>query len=351
MKILYKSFHTIDIDNNITKRIDIPTDFDNFISEYTDHALNSEIFKCYKKEEDSSIFASIEKIINENLNADCNNKIMSTKESNIIADKLLKEEIKAQSQIEYMSKKIKRGSLIQALIENSDSFQYIIAKVEHVGYYNEESLTKSLGFSSDNKNIWKSVVFTITKKDDIEFVSARVFDDNNTKYWAISFLELTEIRDNEINTKNVYKSIETELFRRVKPKSEKDYLILSNWTFKKMSTKHFLKYNEFIDEMIDGYHAYSDDLDLKNLKDVLLKLPKKNNFDTSFETVPTILTKKSKLKYELMKNVELRISRDIDDMHDSIVAYEDEKGARYIKIKCQNEETFNAFKQDVNKGG
>ena len=44
-----------------------------------------------------------------------------------------------------------------------------------------------------------------------------------------------------------------------------------------------------------------------------------------------------------MSNIELRINGEIDDVKESITACTDEYGNRYIKIKCDEEKTFEAF--------
>ena len=79
-----------------------------------------------------------------------------------IADKLLMSEKLAQAKIYRMGSNVKKGSLIQALVQNSsDELLFVVAKVEHSKWYDGSDLSKKYGFSGDKKSLWKSAVFSM----------------------------------------------------------------------------------------------------------------------------------------------------------------------------------------------
>lgn len=109
-----------------------------------------------------------------------------------IACRLVQSEIKVQEAINKLGVKVKRGSLVQALIqeENADltEFLYLIAKVEHSEWIDEADLLTKIGFSSGKKNIWKSCIFEcFSRENNILVGSAKVYVDATTKYWHDSF--------------------------------------------------------------------------------------------------------------------------------------------------------------------
>ena len=62
----------------------------------------------------------------------------------------------AQAKIYPTGYKVKKGSLVQAIVQKSeDEYEYILAKVEHSEWYDGISLHRNSGFSSEKKSIWK----------------------------------------------------------------------------------------------------------------------------------------------------------------------------------------------------
>ena len=128
MNILYKSFHLVDVDNERTVRNDISEDFDSFINDFVDFSNHNEKAKAYViMHEEDLISDCIQRIVNDT-DIEYRNEL-----SDKIALKLLESEKLAQAKIYPTGSKVKRGSLVQALVQNSDDeYEYILAKVEHV---------------------------------------------------------------------------------------------------------------------------------------------------------------------------------------------------------------------------
>ena len=346
--ILYDSFHTIDVDQGECTRRVIPSDFADFINEYVEYATKNDSVKYYTiQNEHTTVVNCINKIANNAIiigedQENLKDKLDSC--SQAIAEKLVREEQGAQEKIAGTGKKIKKGSLVQALIQTEEQeYLYIVAKVEHTEYFDGESLQKSFGFPSEKKNVWKSAVFPLLIEDEINFETVRVYTDNEAKYWAFAFLELKEEKNDAENTVAAYNAINRELKRNVKKISERDYWILNNAVYQKMKTRKLLNYNDMINELLTGYVPDNSRLETENIKKILLKLPENKKFDSQFTTIPEALKRKHHLRYPVMENVELKINGEVEDVKGAIVSFSDDQGNRYIKIKCDDPSTYQAF--------
>ena len=122
MNILYKSFHLVDVDNERTVRNDISEDFDSFINDFVDFSNHNEKAKAYViMHEEDLISDCIQRIVNDT-DIEYRNEL-----SDKIALKLLESEKLAQAKIYPTGSKVKRGSLVQALVQNSDDeYDYLI---------------------------------------------------------------------------------------------------------------------------------------------------------------------------------------------------------------------------------
>lgn len=227
MAVLFKAMHSIDIDaNEIREKIQIPQEFENFISDLINFITNNSNVKNYKVHDDNTQTVACVKRIITYVNhiaamlehGDIVEQIHDQSES--IADKLLRVEVDAQQRIEATGQNVKRGSLIQALIsDENDNLYFVLAKVEHREWYDGESLLKNFGFPNDKKNVWKSAVFQVSLDEgDIVFDRIQVYTDNAAKYWANLFLELDEERSDSTNTRVVFSALERTLERCVKKK-------------------------------------------------------------------------------------------------------------------------------------
>ena len=341
MAILYQALHTIDVDRNDCRCKDIPNDFNEFIEEYVPFVTGNSSTKNFNVHDEH---VTVPNAISEIVTAISNNdKDRADDYALTIAKKLLSSETAAQDKIYSTGKKIKRGSIVQAYVENeAGDASYIIAKVEHSEWYDGESLKKNFGFPSEKKNVWKSAVFSMTIDDSIIFGSVRVYTDNEAKYWAKDFLELTEERTDRTNTLSVMAEVEREFKRSVRSKSESDYYNLRNSLITNLKTEKHFDYNAFVDSLAD-YHPDEQSVDISMLQNALRVLPDAKSFDRQFDTVPSAITNRRKLKFEVKTGIEIRIDGDMENFKDDIVSVSDPVDGRYIKIKCEDNTTFNVF--------
>lgn len=84
-----------------------------------------------------------------------------------------------------------------------------------------------------------------------------------------------------------------------------------------------------------------DDLTIK-----LRALPEKKKFERQFDSVPSAITAKIRKVYKISDAIELRIKKEIDNIRETIVAYSDPDGTRFLRIKTDNDETYRQFSHE-----
>ena len=346
--ILYRSLHNIDLPNRTinTKRT-FPDDFSSFVSEFVSFTTQSENNKMYRVvDENTQVIGCIRTIV-EVMGRDLSveEKIKQMDEQAFsIARKLLREEEVAQLQIEGTGRVIKKGSLVQALIRNGLGYLYVVAKVEHQEYFDGDSFLKSFGFPNEKRKIWKSAIIPFKVRGNrLAFEEVRVYTDNAAKYWAERFLELVEAKSDEYNTITVFKEVEKVLARKIRPVSERDYVLLRNTLIQTLKRPQQIEYNEFIENLVGNYEPDVDGLRMEPVRDILLKLPRTKQFDTQFTTVPSEIKARRSWKYAPIHGVELVLVGDVENLRESIVSKYDDAGNRYLKIICRDDKTFTAF--------
>ena len=72
-------------------------------------------------------------------------------------------------------------------------------------------------------------------------------------------------------------------------------------------------------------------------------LPETYKFDKQFNTVPSVINARIRKVYDVCHGVQLRITDAIDDFDETIKAYRDNDGNRYIQINTDNDLTFRRF--------
>ena len=308
MTILYTSFHILDLDNDTVQRKEMPEEFQGFVKEYIEYANSNEKNKMYIiHDEQTQVVSCIRQMA---LNQEKCEVLTDS-----IADKLLMSEKLAQAKIYRMGSNVKKGSLIQALVQNSsDELLFVVAKVEHSKWYDGSDLSKKYGFSGDKKSLWKSAVFSM-----YEINSHIVFKDVKA-----------------------FKAVDNELKSAVEPVSKKDYVKLSSELQNVMNTPQQLNYNQCIDNLIDSYSFSEEEIEKDVIKDCLLALPERKNFDTEFKVVPESLNNKRTKKFQLSQGIELTIRSDAMEYPDKIVSTVVD-GKRVIQIVCEDDDTYDAF--------
>ena len=151
-------------------------------------------------------------------------------------------------------------------------------------------------------------------------------------YWWKRFLELSEVRNDEKNTKTAYDAIKKEIINPLQCKHKQDYLCLRNATIAYFRADGDFDINHYKDVIIGEYKPFDDTLDVDKLKDKIRVLPDKHKFDNTFQKTPRVVTDKFKDVIPLTNEIELKLKQDILNIERIIKPHEDRQGNRYIMI-------------------
>lgn len=342
MKIMHKAIHVIDYENKTVQERSTPDSFNDYVTDLVTHIKSNENVRNYKTNSNSTEVINCSREILRNIeNYDYVNEKM-----NIIAQRLLRTEINAQSKIERMQIRVKKGSLIQALLydENIASYFFLLAKVEHGDFVDDLDYSFKTGFSKDKKTIWKSCLIDLFEPD-AQFFLAKVYSDTKAKYWSVDFLELNELVNDETNTFNAFKAIDETLNRTLKNLSRDDYTYIRNTFIAYFRGHEHIDYSTMISEIMDNYQPANVDIQrFSIIKSKLSDLPEKRKFDYQFNSVPSAIAAKIRKTYKVNDGIELKITSDIPNIKETIKSIQDIDGSRYLQIKTNNEDTFACFR-------
>ena len=351
--VKYRSLYNVDVEDDCVYYKDIPADFNGYINTYLRFALENNTHKTYSvRDVTTQVVNCIAKIVEQYIYAteytdEVNKRIEELAKS--ISLRLLEVEKSAQERVAHMHTFIKKGSLVQALLKvegEPNRYTYIVAKVEHSEWISGDSLKRDYGFPGDKKNVWKSAVFHLEIDDgQLSFKDVKIYLDNPAKYWHHDFLEVVEQQSDSKNTKTAFEAMDGVLKRKVKVYSERDYFLLRNALIQKMKIPQLIKYDEFVRELIEGYIPDESNLDMNYILQKLLDLPNAqyNGFDREFISVPEAVTAKRRTFYPLVSNLELSLRGDIENAKQTIVAETDPQGTNYLKVRCDDMNTFRTF--------
>lgn len=342
MEIIFKAVHGIDYEENDTYSREIPETFDRYVKGLVAYVTNNKTVRFFKSTSPNTL------VLNNVYQVLTQIDIQENKTANNfddIAKKLLNVEVETQANIDRLGKKIKRGSLIQSLIKEDDSYQYLLAKVEHNGFVDDKDLSFKTGFSSDENKIWKTCIFDFSLEDgNFTLNGIKVYLDTSTQYWTKKFLELEELRNDEINTQQAFKNIDANLKRYMKKDFPKDFVVLRNTVIGRFRMNGLFDYDNVVEEIFENYIPQSmpDDIYSKLVKRIKM-LPDIKNFDRQFETCPDRVNAKISNIYKVNSSVEVKILDHVENLDDVIKAEELDDGSRVLKIKITEKEIFEAF--------
>lgn len=342
MKIINRSIRIIDYTSKSILSRETPNSFDEYVIELISHINSNEKVRNYKTRSNTTqvICCSLQ-ILKDKENEEFVLELM-----NGIADRLLRTEIDAQARVDRLSISVKKGSLIQALLydESVDAYSYLLAKVEHSDFVDDSDFSFKTGFSRSKKNIWKSCLFDLGNPEANTF-DVKVYSDTKAKFWSDGFLELDEMVSDEVNTVKAFKAIDETLNRSIKKVSLEDYTYIRNAFISYFRNHDFIDYSSMIEDVVGSYQPAEFPAEKFNdFKSKLNSLPQKKVFDYQFNSVSNAINARIKKTYKVYDGIEIKITSDIPDIKNTIKAYQDEDGIRYIRIKTNDEDTYQSFK-------
>jgi len=343
MQILAKSIRIIDYKNNEIYTRETPESFDEYLRSLIEYVSGNDSVRRYK-----SRSLTTEVLVNALSVKDHYEENVSEQFDNI-ANRLLRTEIEVQEKVERLNVNVQKGSLIQALlyIENTDSYEYLLAKVEHTDFIDDADFSSKTGFQKNKNSYWKSCIINLKQGNETEYY-AKVYTQGKVKYWWDSFLELDETRTDQWNTKVAFQEMDKVLRTQIKKqKAELDYRLLRNTFVTYMRSPRQINYYEMIDFVLNGYMAQDLTVgQIDKLRASLRDLPYKKNFDGQFNSKPEELNAKLlKTTYKVNSGIELVTDGSVPDMDSAISAHRDARHGMYLLIETDNEEVYRTFLQ------
>ena len=341
MQIITKSIRVIDYESSQIYRRETPISFDEYVVELIGHINSNTNIRNFKtRSSDTEVITCIKHIMNNPANDDT-----VVEKTDSIARRLLVKEIEAQQIVARMDTNVQKGSLIQALLYNEEigTHTYLLAKVEHSDFVDDADFSFKSGFSKDKKTLWKSCLIDIPDVDAATYY-AKIYSNTVAKYWSNDFLELDELVTDETNTLNAFKAIESTLNRSIRSIAPKDHTIIRNAVISYLKSHEHFDYGMMINEVFEGYQvADLSEERLENLKSLLQGLPERYHFDRQFQPVASAINARIKKVYDVNDGIQIKITSEIRDLKETITAYTDNEGTRYIKIKTNNDLTYRRF--------
>lgn len=330
MRLISNYLYVIDRENETVENVHF--DESQALVDYVWNVLNTVVESVGDREynfRDGSITmrTSLDKIVRqEDVDATCK----------VIADRLLQEEIDAHNQIEHLGKAIPKGMLIISLTDmelaECDEYKIVISKADYNEFIEQTSGRLTAGLPT-KKKIYKAFIANVSSNN----VTKLTTYDSNTKiaeYWWKKFLELDVIRQNDINTKRAFDTIESEIINPTKKHSKQDFLNLWNITLGYFRLGGEFDLDHYRDEILGNYHPYSETVKVADLQAKCNSLPDKGKFDKRFPKEPKLLKgKKYKQIISLTNEIELNIKDYVPNMSDILRPYKNDAGEKFIQIK------------------
>ncbi len=232
---------------------------------------------------------------------------------------------------------IPKGVLIVAeTIDDEGNTKLILAKADYAEFMEERSGDKKLGLPT-KKKIYKAVSIEYTFNNDnhaYEFPSILVCDTSNrdAKYWWKSFLELRELRTDELNTTKAYKAIKDKVIAPIKREYKTDYINLYNFNLAYFSSNDNFDIDEYI-RRIQDYIPVDPNLNKESIINKLRDLPQKEKFDPTFQKQPGSINDRMRRQIvRLAENLDLSIKGQIENLQNVIRADVDNQGNKMVVI-------------------
>lgn len=270
----------------------------------------------------------IDKIIKNNNRADV---------CRLLAEKLLAVENETKEKIAKLHIEIPKGILMISFAKMTETeYKFVITKADYSEFLEELSGDKKSGLPT-KKKIFKSFIMNVTSNDNVNFEYGNIITyDANTStkavYWWKTFLELSEVRDNEKNTKMAYEAIKKEIIEPLRRRHKQDYLCLRNYTIAYFRADGDFDICYYKDVIIGNYHPFDNSLNINDLKNKIQRLPQQYKFDNTFQKTPRVVTDKFKDLIPLTNEIELKLKQDILNIERIIKPHQDEQGNKYIMV-------------------
>ncbi len=352
MKILANTLHILNnIDETIEQK-DIRGLFNQFIVETIEFISINKTVRLYQiREDNTQVINSINAIVKEIIKDNKKDEVINSN-FNKNANRLLAKEMEAQNTVDKLKTRIQKGSLIQSVLydENTEEYIFLIAKIENKVFYDDTTLDKHYGIEGENGKLWKSCLFRISIEENNELCISeiRVFSNTGAKYWTDGFLEIDPITRDDQNTKRAFEQIDKALSANIKKSSPQDFVCLRNGLVTYFRSQDFFDYDNMMENLFNNYRPENIIEEVYgNFVSSLRELPEKKKFERQFNVIQKEVTARIKKVYNINTGIQLNITDSIEDLRNTLRSYE-ENGQKYLSIKIKdteenNKEIYEAF--------
>ncbi len=349
MMLIHKSIRIINYETQQVTPRETPESFDAYVAELINHISNNASVREYKtRSNQTEVIGCILSIC-----ANQDDEAVVSSKMDIMANRLLLKEIEAQGKIRRTNTTVQKGSLIQALLFNEpeERYEYLLAKVEHTEWVDDSDFTFKTGFSKDKKTMWKSCLFDLSNFATAEF-HAMIYSDTKAQYWSNGFLELDEFNSDGLNTQRAFKAIDAALGYGFKGVTSPDKTIIRNSFIAYLKNNEHIDFPIMVNSVLENYRPVDTDLTeeeviaisnrIQNIRTALLAQPEKKHFDNQFNAVNSAINARIRKVYPINDGIVLKVTADINDLSGTIRSVE-EDGVKYIKVRTNNDKTYNSF--------
>ena len=364
MDLKYISLNHINLDTNqiIQKEVNL-NDASNYIDDIITTIFDTKSKRQFYPSDDSEVYLNVLDSINLNienkklsqceiaatLSSEFKHKTNSLdKNSNKNSKKLLKSQKIAQEKYGHLND-IKKGSLIQALVEDDSKNYYVLCLIEHNDFLDEDDLKLKGGLPTSDTAALKSCIFSFENTD----LRSVFLTDSSPKiadYWFNSFLELQETRSDLLNTKNAYNNIFRIIRNRFSKNYKADFSKLQNALRVYFLQKKAFDYKDCVNFLFEDYEPEEptnpdfETIDTKEMKEIFLKsIEKDNDFDSKFQIdIKDIKNQLNKPKYKLNNSVTLQLNNTSKHLEDFFYSCTID-GENVLIIKNIDTSTYDKF--------
>ena len=261
----------------------------------------------------------------------------------LLANSLLSHQTESQRKANNLKKKITTGSLLAIHNKNEDSDTLVLINIEHNKVADTKFFEEMLALPLE-KPALKAAIISYNKD---QIFSIGVSNAPFARYWD-KLLQTTPVRENKVNTLNAIEKVEHLLKTSVRKNYKADYIDLRNGMliYFRNNEGNNINYDDFVGTVFDQHIPRDKNFKKDILVEKLLQLPDNNKtpFDRQFMVDMKDCNKNLlKTSIALSNDIDLTLKKGIDDLEDSIEAYENdgrkgiiiysEEGHRYFKEK------------------
>ena len=150
--------------------------------------------------------------------------------------------------------------------------------------------------------------------------------------------------NDETNTIRAFNAIDKTLNKTIKNSAPRDYTMIRNSVISYFKTNDYIDFNSMIQTSIEQYD--SDEIDTEKKEDLINKLkelPDKFKFDKQFNSVPSVISAKTKRTFDLCTGIQLNILGAVENLDSTVQSYRDKDGKHYIRIRVDDNIAFKTF--------